>query len=629
MNFAAMLPGFETVSWALVHFVWQGAVLALLVAVVQTVLARRSAALRYVLCCAVMLAMLAAPAITFVILDRSPGSSASQAAGGEGRARTLAPEGHASLVGGALYGDVWTASVAYGHGMLSRSAPWLVTLWLAGVLALSLRLAGAWLYARDLRTRMTGPLPEEWQVRFDDICRRSRVLRPVRILRSALIQVPSVAGWLRPVLLVPASALAGLTPSQLEAILAHELAHVRRHDYLVNLLQTACEVLLFYHPAVWWVSREIRRERELCCDDVAIEVCGDRLVYARALAEIERLRDLTPRLALGADGGSLRARILRVLQREPAGGQTGSWVPGSILVAALAVTLAAGSALFTHAHPTGAGERAIASEPSRGNAVETELAPEPPAPAVREPKAEPRAAAGAPSPPSAGAHPEVAQPSTPQSDKGGSYIEQIVLLGYSGLSVDDLIKLKTSGVTPEYIRGLTAAGYKQPPVADLVRAASQGVTIDFVKALGAAGYTDLALNEVIRMRSHGVDGEYIRGMEAAGSGRMKPDAIVRARDHGVDAEFIRKVKAAGYADATLEQIIRLRDHGIGTDYIETIRNGGFDKVPLDQLVRMRDVGIDGAFLQRAKTHGFQNLTIEQLIRLRNAGVLEPSSPVRK
>jgi bla regulator protein BlaR1 len=160
MNFAAMLPGFETMGWTLVHFVWQGAVLALLLAVIQTALARRSAALRYVLCCAVMLAMLAAPVITFAILDQSPSANPSHAAAG----RIRATEAHASLAGAAaLDGGAWTAwsaAVAYARELLTRSAPWLVTLWLAGVLALSLRLAGAWLYARDLRTRMTGPLPQ-------------------------------------------------------------------------------------------------------------------------------------------------------------------------------------------------------------------------------------------------------------------------------------------------------------------------------------------------------------------------------------------------------------------------------------------------------------------------------------
>ena len=113
-------------------------------------------------------------------------------------------------------------------------------------------------------------------------------------------------------MLLPAATVLGLTPQQLEAVLAHELAHILRYDYLVNMLQTVAETLLFYHPAVWWVSARIRQERELCCDDLAVDSCGDALCYARALTRLERLRVTTPRLALGSAGGPLLYRIQRL-----------------------------------------------------------------------------------------------------------------------------------------------------------------------------------------------------------------------------------------------------------------------------------------------------------------------------
>lgn len=144
--------------------------------------------------------------------------------------------------------------------------------------------------------------------------------RAVHIVDSLLMDTPTVVGWLRPVILLPIAALANLTPAQVEAILAHELAHIRRHDYLVNLLQTLAETLLFYHPAVWWVSGRIRSEREHCCDTVAVEACGDALGYAAALAELESSRTGRPfptgqaALALAATGGSLLERVRRVLR---------------------------------------------------------------------------------------------------------------------------------------------------------------------------------------------------------------------------------------------------------------------------------------------------------------------------
>ena len=137
-----------------------------------------------------------------------------------------------------------------------------------------------------------------------------------RIVDSMLVDVPSVIGTIRPVILLPVAALTSLTPDQIEALLAHELAHIRRRDYAVNIAQTLAEALLFFHPAVWWMSARIREEREHCCDDIAVDVCAEPVVYASALAEIAswRRRDLA--LSLGAADGALLARVRRIL-REP------------------------------------------------------------------------------------------------------------------------------------------------------------------------------------------------------------------------------------------------------------------------------------------------------------------------
>jgi beta-lactamase regulating signal transducer with metallopeptidase domain len=191
--------------------------------------------------------------------------------------------------------------------------PWMIAIWLLGVVCFSSRLIGGWLYTRRLRHYGTSPLEERRLHALHRLCSQLRVTRPVRLLESAMVKVPMVVGWLRPVVLLPASALTGLTAQQLEAIIAHELAHIRRHDYLINLLQAVVETLLFYHPAVWWVSRRIRQEREHCCDDLAVAVCGDALTYARALLELEQLRAAGPQLAMASNGGLLMDRIRRLV----------------------------------------------------------------------------------------------------------------------------------------------------------------------------------------------------------------------------------------------------------------------------------------------------------------------------
>jgi uncharacterized protein (TIGR03435 family) len=163
---------------------------------------------------------------------------------------------------------------------------------------------------------MVRAAPGEWQRTLDRLKSRISVCRPVRLLVSGLLQAPAAIGWLRPVVLVPAGALAGLPAAQIEALLPHELAHVRRHDYLVNLLQSAVEAVFFYHPAVWWVSSHMRAERELCCDDMAVSITGDAVIYARALAEIDSARLIQPTV-MAANGGSLADRIARLLGQPP------------------------------------------------------------------------------------------------------------------------------------------------------------------------------------------------------------------------------------------------------------------------------------------------------------------------
>jgi TonB family protein len=196
---------------------------------------------------------------------------------------------------------------------LDQALPWVLPAWFAGVIFFVVRLNVGLLVARRMRSVATKAPPAELQQVFEAMRRRLGIGRAVRLMHSALVQAPTVIGWLRPVVLVPASCLSGLSTMQIEAVLAHELAHIRRHDYLVSVLQSVIETVLFYHPAVWWVSKQVRRERECCCDELAVAVGGDRLAYARALSALEERRSYSPEFALGANGGVLTMRIKRLL----------------------------------------------------------------------------------------------------------------------------------------------------------------------------------------------------------------------------------------------------------------------------------------------------------------------------
>src|SRR5260370_19043832 len=157
---------------------------------------------------------------------------------------------------------------------------WLVEAWFLGVLILSLRTAGGLFLMERMRRKEIKPVGRELHEKFLALQRKMGLDRVIRYCECYRLDAPAVVGWFRPVVLLPMRALTGLTEEQIEAVMAHELAHIRRFDCFVNLFQIATETLLFYHPAVWSVSQRIRAERQNCCDDEAIAVCGDAVNYA-------------------------------------------------------------------------------------------------------------------------------------------------------------------------------------------------------------------------------------------------------------------------------------------------------------------------------------------------------------
>jgi beta-lactamase regulating signal transducer with metallopeptidase domain/peptidoglycan/xylan/chitin deacetylase (PgdA/CDA1 family) len=355
-DFISTQDALQAVGWALVHFVWQGALVAILFTCFSSLTKSATANVRYAGACVALTLMLALPLATAVLaMSSSRGlfmreeiSSSEGTWTDSARERMRAERG--------IKSSDSPAPPAEGQAVLSSTAtlrdlaaerltiliPWLTLAWLAGVLLLASRLAGGWLLVLRLRRSAT-PVAEHLEEILARVSGRLRVGRAVRLCRSALVEAPAVVGHLRPIILIPASAITGLTPEQLEAVLAHELAHVRRYDYLANILQTAVETLLFYHPAVWWLSRRLRVEREHACDDAAVEaIGGDVLLYARALAALETLR--APRahaaaLALAATGGSLMQRIQRLVRLNGRTDDTNARTRSSLVAVALLAVL--------------------------------------------------------------------------------------------------------------------------------------------------------------------------------------------------------------------------------------------------------------------------------------------------
>jgi len=294
----------EALGWTLVHFLWQGTLVAIVLWCALALMARRAVETRYGAACVALLAMVALPVVTFVRLAEKAYSL--------GMLDSSALDGGTTVlrVGADTTASAWWPVLS---ARLDQIMPWLMLAWCAGVLVFSCRLSMGMAAARRLRIRETESVCERLQGTFDALCSRLGIRRAVALVHSTRVHVPTVIGWLKPVVLLPAACLSGLSDLQIEALLAHELAHIRRNDYLVSVLQSVVETVLFYHPAVWWVSKQVRRERECCCDELAVRVCGDRVAYARALSLLEEQRALLPEVVLGANGGVLTMRIKRLL----------------------------------------------------------------------------------------------------------------------------------------------------------------------------------------------------------------------------------------------------------------------------------------------------------------------------
>jgi beta-lactamase regulating signal transducer with metallopeptidase domain len=595
----------QAVGWTLVHFIWQGTALALIaylaLAFCRTALARYTAAL------ITLVLMVCSPLFTFLFLEghKDPKLQVASLTGVAAAAQALLTT-PVSAPGS-------TALPLESLGWLN----WFVFFWCTGVLIFSMRALGGWILLERLRRTKTERLGETLHQHCLALQRRLGIARTIRYFESRFLDSPAVLGWFRPVILLPVTALTGLSPQQLEAVIVHELAHIKRLDCLVNLLQIAAETLLFYHPAVWWVNRCIRAERENCCDDMAVMVCGDPCEYARALTLMETWR-ATPALVLAANSGSLKLRISRLLgfqtitHSAPRGGLA---VIGFVCAAGV---LLAGTTFNRTDYHFSDFEPALAEQTKESTAP---VAPELAAPAHTQP--ETRAAVALVARANAGNAAAIAQdqdaPQTPEQEQpSGSYIAELESAGLKNLQVDQIIALKVQGVTPEYVRAIKAEGL-DPKVDELLGMKIQGVSPEYVRNIRASGLKP-SINEFIGLRVQGVTPDYVRSIQSHGWKNVTVSQVIGMRVQGVEPSDADAYQRLGLKDVTPDQLIALRVQGVTPDFVKAMQSAGFTNLTANDYLAAKVQGVTPDFVQKVRSHGFANLSLHQLIALKNANV---------
>ena len=652
MNFLTHLLSpfaMRLMALTLLHFFWQGAALA---AVAYAGMAFcRSAASRYAVGMALLVAMAAAPLVTCLVLQGQQ----------NGRTAFILPQPDSQLpVIVTTRADFVARSTAPG----SENAPdyflWLVEMWFAGVMIFSLRSVGGVVVVERLRRRESRLVGETLRDLGLALQRKMGLQRIVHFYECNRLDAPAVAGWLRPVVMLPVTALTGLSEAQLASVIAHELAHIKRFDSLVNLFQIGVETLLFYHPGVWWLNKRIREERENCCDDMAVEVCGSPLTYAHALAHLAESRT-APRLMMAANGRPLAARVARLLGM----GKRAEMIRGADLslgLLCLSASLLAGGAFIGVARNVHAQSPIAPAAVAAPVPVQIKVTPSVPAAAplvashVDVPSfvpqvnvvVDPAVSAVAASAPTAISIEAAIPQSAPaaSANSSSSYIEGLKAAGLENLTVDQIIALKIQGVTPEYVKSMHDLGIRPDPD-DLVGMKIQGVTPEYVRDMRSATGQSLEMDDLIGMKIQGITPDYVKQIHDLG---LKADAgeligmkvqgitpeyiremrkldlnadtgdLIGMKVQGVTPEYVKSIHALGL-HPDVGDLIGMKVQGVDANYLSKLQAAGF-KLSVGDAIGAKVMGVTPEFIEIARSHGFKDLSLEQLIRLKQSGALD-------
>jgi beta-lactamase regulating signal transducer with metallopeptidase domain len=649
MNGIGMLfgtPLAEAIGWALLHLLWQGLLVAAILAATLALLSKQSANARYLASCgALALLVVLGAATAYQVYD-----GGGELGVGSGSEVKFAPISVFNPTSESLGSHTPRPTPHPLIAFTKSHLPQIVLGWLTGVLLLSVRLLFGWLRAHSIAKRNAVEAAPEWQRAAARLAHALELRRIVRMLESAAVEVPTVIGWLRPVVLLPAATLTGLSTEQMEMILAHELAHIRRNDFFVNLMQAVVETLLFYHPAVWWISNRIRVERENCCDDVAVAVSGKPLVYARALTRLEELRMEDNQAFLAANGGSLIGRIRRLAgARAESPNAPSRFVAGAALLTVLVALIIAPSLPLRGEQqkadppapkPKAAqttvdvkAEQANTDEADENDTPEPDDATDDVTPAIA-----PRAMiAGLPggisgaiadgvaggiaegvlandghgivitpqiraltaiAPRIARMHLEnIEAAETPAPDAPGRHRNRRHIGEGGRLTVDDLIELRAAGVTPAYIDTMRGAGLGELSLDEITEMKAVGVTPEYVKALRDAGIKFDGSHNVTELRAVGVTADYAAQLRAAGYATLTTRQLVELRAMGVTPAYVKQLADAGYPNLTPNDLIELRAQRVHADFIKSLNDAGYTNLSVKDLVRMAAMGVNADFIR--------------------------------
>jgi beta-lactamase regulating signal transducer with metallopeptidase domain len=678
------------IGWTVIHSLWQATAAAILSGIVMIILRKKTAQTRYIIHNVALFSVLIAAVVTFniyyqesalVVAKESLVANANLQSTGMSTIelidnQIITSEKMTTTLPLPILSES-TISMAGMKVYFNEHIYFVVLIWLLGVGLFILKLLGGISYVYYLRSQHNFSVDEYWLDMVDNLSRKVNIKRNIALVESALVRSPVVVGYLKPMILFPISAINRLNPNEVEAILAHEIAHVMRHDYVFNIIQSVIEALFYFNPAVWWISANIRAERENCCDDVAIALCGNSLTYAKSLVVVQEMQYYSAAFAMGFAGqrqNQLLLRIQRVLNQSNNKSNVMEKFIATCLIIFGIVCLSYGGPkemlpnLFDKTDFFESSDAPLSNSgywnakiegddvevsfqqktaTSNWNTVHTFKKSEFSALPTTESDFNITREAGIMS--FKGKFEDNEGYGKFTFTENADFKSFIVKENIGGVKDNTLIHLFMSNINRDYIAYLKQNGYQNISTNKLVELGIHGLTKDVLSSYFTTfDKKDLTLNKLVELKIHGVNAKYRQSLTDAGFVDVPLEQIIEAKIHGINAEYLKDLTASGYKPTSLREVIEFKIHGVNGDFIKKIKGSsnremsnediveakihGVDKIDVDVIVKagvettnenLRDFAIhnvDADYIAKMNNAGFGKLTAQQLIEAKIHGV---------
>ncbi len=638
----------NALGWTILHSLWQGMLIAILAAVVLLFMRHQPAQWRYRVTGLAMLLLLLVTTATFfgytrpnaqTVADHPSAVTPADTTDAHTTATDITPPSTPdSTATTATKGNALGAFIQRAGAYFEPHLSLIALLWFFGFGAYLLRLLGNIGQVYYLKKQRNFPADEYWADIKNQLLEKAGLGKAVELVESTLVRTPLVVGHIKPYIMFPIGLINRLDPYEVEAIIAHEIAHIVRRDYLFNILQSLVETLFYYHPAVWWMSGEMRREREIAADDMAIALTGNAVNYAKALVVVQELAYFPMSTAL-AFAGNRKSQLFTRIQNILKTNHSKYFAMEKFISAGVFLLLMVGLALAqtgTDATPPSFAPKQMtkpqftAADSTKGiwvaemengklcltltqkgnhhfwnNSDCYELS------------------AFSALPNGKGSFSMTREAGTIVFDgefdgKEGygkftfnvnpQFKKTLAAKKIEGVDDNFYIHFCLHNITGEYIDFVRSKGFNDLQGDDLVGLAVHGLDQKeietYLNIFAKKGQNNVDIEDLMSVKVHGITEEYVNEMSKLGFKNLNMEEITSAKIHGLDAAFVQECAKMGFPNLDFEEVVSMKIHGVSPEYLTDLKKAGLENLSFEDLISFKIHGIDAGYLSDLKKSGF-------------------------